>query len=59
VAVKLSDVQNWSAANAAQVVGLQWQFTSPPSALDASAADPDAAVGCPIDVTVTDIKFLP
>jgi len=53
VVVKLSDVQNWSEANAAQVVGLQWQWTG------GADLDPDGGVGCPIDVIVSDIKFLP
>ena len=48
----LSDFSGWSPANAAQVVGLQWQFTG-------TQLDPDASVGCPIDVTITDVKFLP
>ena len=42
----------WSATNAAQVVGLQWQWTGTNVAGDAGAT-------CPIDVTVTNIKFLP
>ena len=37
---------------AAEVVGLQWQFTG-------TQLDPDASAGCPIDVTITGIKFLP
>jgi glucuronoarabinoxylan endo-1,4-beta-xylanase len=51
VEVQLSDFSNWSDANAAQVVGLQWQFTG-------ANLDPDASSGCPIDVTITDIKFV-
>jgi hypothetical protein len=54
VATKLSDFSNWSPANAKQVVGLQWQVTS-----NSSASTGDAGAGCPIDVTVTNIKFLP
>jgi hypothetical protein len=48
----LADFSNWSTANANQVVGLQWQFTG-------TKIDPDAGAGCPIDVTITNIKFLP
>lgn len=48
----LSDFSGWSTTNANQVVGLQWQFTG-------TQLDPDASAGCPIDVTITDIKFLP
>jgi hypothetical protein len=33
------------------VVGIQWQFTG-------TNVDPDAGAGCPIDVTITGIKFL-
>ena len=69
VTAKLSDFSGWSSdsssGTAGQVVGLQWQFTGTniPSA-DSDAGDSDgsagdAAVGCPIDVTVTSIKFLP
>ena len=49
----LSDFSNWSSANAGQVVGIQWQWTAN------SALKPDAGVGCPIDVTISDIKFVP
>jgi glucuronoarabinoxylan endo-1,4-beta-xylanase len=77
VTVPLSSFSNWSAANAAQVVGLQWQWTSRPPApadggadagsrdgsVDGSSADAhvDAAAvaPCPVDATVTNIKFLP
>ena len=48
----LSDITNWSDANAAQVVGLQWQWTGGPD------LDPDSGVGCDIDVTITNIKFV-
>ena len=51
VVVPLDSITNWSPENAAQVVGMQWQFTAP-------GLDPDAGVGCPIDVYITDIKFL-
>ena len=58
VVVPLGTFSKWSDANATQVVGMQWQFTSP-------TPDPGASVeaggggGCPIDVTIADIKFLP
>jgi len=52
VTTALSNASNWSDANAAQVVGMQWQWTG-------TGVDPDAGVGCPIDVTISNIKFLP
>jgi glucuronoarabinoxylan endo-1,4-beta-xylanase len=56
VTTPLTSFSSWSATNAAQVVGLQWQFTGTNISSDAGA---DAVVGCPIDVAVTGIKFLP
>jgi glucuronoarabinoxylan endo-1,4-beta-xylanase len=50
VMVPLSSFSNWSAANAGQVVGLQWQFTG---------TSVDAGSTCPIDVAITGIQFLP
>jgi glucuronoarabinoxylan endo-1,4-beta-xylanase len=50
VVVPLDSIANWSPENAAQVVGLQWQFTAP-------GLDPDAGVGCPFDVYITNIRF--
>ncbi len=49
---------SWSSADAAQVVGLQWQWTytgpgTPDGGTDASLP------ACPIDATITDITFLP
>ena len=38
---------NWSSANAKQVVGVRWQFVNPGSGT------------CPIDVTVTSVRFVP
>jgi hypothetical protein len=35
-----------------QVVGMQWQFAG-------TNVDPDASASCPIDVNITDMKFLP
>ncbi len=46
----LADFSSWSDANAAQVVGLQWQFTG---------SNLDQGSSCDVDVTITDIKFLP
>ena len=58
VTIPLANFSNWSATNAAQVVGLQWQWTySGPAPVD-GGADAGAAA-CPIDATVTNIKFLP
>jgi len=51
VTVPLASVMKWSPANAAQLVGLQWQWTG-------TAVDPDASTGCPIDVNITGIRFL-
>ena len=45
ITAALADFTNWSAANAAQVVGMQWQFTG-------TNVDPDAGTGCPIDVNI-------
>jgi glucuronoarabinoxylan endo-1,4-beta-xylanase len=52
VTTPLDSFANWSPENAAQVVGMQWQFTG-------TQIDPDAGPGCPIDVRITDVKFLP
>ena len=86
VVTPLSSFTNWSEANAAQVVGLQWQFTTsaPPEIPDGgtdggveadggvggdggagdsdgggASADGGAQTPCPIDVSVTGIRFLP
>jgi len=45
----LSSFSTWSSADVTQVVGLQWQF---------SGTDVDPGASCPIDVAITDIKFL-
>ena len=57
VTVPLGSFSNWSETSAAEVVGLQWQWTSRSS----SPADGgvDASPSCPIDATITNIKFLP
>ena len=59
VKVPLSNFSNWSATTAAQVVGLQWQWTYSGSNIPADAAVSDAGAVCPVDATVTNIKFLP
>lgn len=70
VTTPLSNVNPWSSDIAGQVVGLQWQFTGtniPTSDSDggdsdagaSDGGDSDAAVGCPIDVQISGIKFLP
>jgi len=51
----LSDFSNWSAANAKQVVGIQWQFTG----TNINSSVDGGATSCPIDVTIMNIKFLP
>jgi hypothetical protein len=48
VVKSLSSFSNWSSTNAAEVVGLQWQFTRASS-----------SGTCTADVTVTEAKFLP
>ena len=60
VTIPLANFSNWSATNAAQVVGLQWQWTySGPAAPADGGVDAGAPAACPIDATVTNIKFLP
>jgi hypothetical protein len=46
-----TDFSPWNSTNAGQVVGLQWQFTG-------TNLDGDAGTSCPIDVTITKIKFM-
>jgi len=50
ITTPLAEFTKWSAANAAQVVGLQWQFTGTNVG--------DASASCPIDVNITGIKFI-
>jgi len=50
--VPFADIPDWSDDTATQVVGLQWQWTGTHVELDAGA-------GCPIDVMITNVKFLP
>ena len=51
ITTPLAEFTKWSAITAAQVVGLQWQFTG-------TGVGPDAGAACPIDVSITGIKFL-
>ena len=51
ITTPLAEITPWSARNAAQVVGLQWQFTG-------TKVGPDAGAACPIDVRITGIRFL-
>jgi hypothetical protein len=46
-----TDFSPWNSTNAGQVVGLQWQFTG-------TNLDGDAGTSCPVDVTITKIKFM-
>jgi hypothetical protein len=52
VTANLADFSSWSDENAGQVIGIQWQWTGN------SELDPDSGVGCPIDVTVSNVKFV-
>ncbi len=58
VTIPLSSFSNWTAAMAAEVVGLQWQWTYSGSTTPADGGDA-AAAACPIDAAITNIKFLP
>jgi hypothetical protein len=51
ITAPLADFTKWSAANAGQVVGLQWQFTG-------TNVGGDAGATCPIDVRIDAIKFV-
>ena len=53
VTVPLTDFDGWSDSAAKQVVGLQWQFSG------TSVNNPDDGDTCPIDVTISDARFLP
>jgi glucuronoarabinoxylan endo-1,4-beta-xylanase len=53
ITAALADFSSWSKENAVQVVGVQWQWTGN------SELDPDSGVGCPVDVTISNVKFLP
>jgi hypothetical protein len=51
VTTTLSTLSNWTAADATQVVGIQFQFTVP------QVADGGTATSCAVDVTIDDVKF--
>jgi hypothetical protein len=51
VTTTLADTTNWSSTAAGQVIGLQWQLTG-------TGVDGDAGASCPVDVTITNIKFV-
>jgi hypothetical protein len=53
VTTALSSLSNWTAADANQVVGIQFQFTVP------QVADGGTATSCAVDVTIDDVKFVP
>ena len=63
ITTPLSSFSNWTSVSAAEVVGLQWQWTysgSPPP--PTAARTPHRRRGrspCPIDASITNIKFLP
>ena len=59
ITTPLSSFSNWTAANAAQVVGLQWQWTYSGSTNIPADGGVDAGAGCPIDASITNVKFLP
>jgi hypothetical protein len=48
----LASFSGWSDAKAAQVIGLQWQFTN-------DGTTDDAGVGCVPDITITSVRLLP
>jgi hypothetical protein len=50
----LADFSGWTSTTAAEVVGMQWQFTG----TNIASSDGGAAT-CPIDVTISNIKFVP
>lgn len=48
----LASFSGWSAAKAAQIIGLQWQFTN-------DGTTDDAGAGCAPDITITSVRLLP
>jgi hypothetical protein len=48
----LATFSGWSDARAAQIIGLQWQFTN-------DGTTDDAGVGCVPDLTITSVRLLP
>jgi hypothetical protein len=53
ITTPLSSLSNWSAADAAQIVAIQFQFSVP------QVADGGTATTCAVDVTIDDVKFAP
>jgi len=49
----------WSAADAAQVVGIQFQFENSPLPPPLPGTDAGTPSSCPVDVTIDDVKFVP
>jgi hypothetical protein len=51
----------WSAADAAQVVGIQFQFVNVPLSPPPPGSDggTPSSGSCPVDVTIDDVEFLP
>jgi len=52
VEVPFSDITGWTDDIAGQVIGIQWQWTTN------ADLDADAGIGCPVDVKVSNIKFV-
>lgn len=53
VTTAFSALSGWTAADATQVVGIQFQFSVP------QVADGGTATSCAVDVTIDDVKFGP
>lgn len=49
----------WSAADAAQVVGIQFQFENAMLPMPPPGADGGTLISCSVDVTIDDVKFVP
>jgi len=58
ITTSLSSFSNWTSATAAEVVGLQWQWTYSGANIPADGGV-DASAGCPINASITNVKFLP
>jgi glucuronoarabinoxylan endo-1,4-beta-xylanase len=63
ITTPLSSFSNWTSVTAAELVGLQWQWTysgsSTPADGGADGGVDASPAACPIDATITNIKFLP
>ena len=51
VEIPFADFSRWDDQAAGQVIGLQWQWTT--------NSDVDPTTGCPIDVKISNIRFVP